>query len=63
MIEIDIVSLFVILSMLMCVIIIPLGERGHSEDDYRALKRRYKKQQKAYLELIDVFEKVEKGES
>ena len=63
MIEIDIVSLVVIFCILLCIIVIPLGEKGHSEDDSRALKRKYNRQRKAYLELIDVFENVEKGES
>ena len=59
MIQIDIVSLFFIVCMLMCLIIIPLGEKGPSDKEYKALKKKYKQQKKEYLELMDVFERIE----
>lgn len=61
MITIDIVTLAFIVCMLLCIIIVPLGE-GHSEAEYMELKRKYEQQREAYLKLIDVFEKVETDE-
>lgn len=62
--SVDILTVTVIVCMLLCVIIIPLGERdARDNEDYKALKRKYKKLEKNYMRLLDVFEKIETDES
>lgn len=57
--SVDILTVAVIVCMLMCVILIPLGERDVRDNkEYKALRKKYDKLEENYMELMDVFEQM-----
>lgn len=64
MIQVDIVSLFIIVAFLICTIVVLVGEYNVADTrKYKELERKYRKLKRNYMKLMDVFEEVETEES